>query len=280
MRNLLDFFLKYHYWFLFILLEVISFGLLFRFNNYQGSVYFTSANWLSGTIYEISAGVTSYFHLKSVNEELMERNIYLEQQISALREAYMEATGDTSRVKEIQHSALKDFTVLKADVIHNSINRMDNYITLNRGEADGIYPEMGVIDGNGVVGIVYLTSSRFSVVIPVLNSKSSISCKVKNSDYFGYLKWNGADSRYTYLMDLPRHSVCEKGDTIVTSGFTSIFPAGMMVGTVEDITDSHDGLSYLVKVKLSTDFGKLNDVWVISRNDAAEQKELEQKIGK
>lgn len=280
MRNLLDFFLKYHHWFLFILLEVISFGLLFRFNNYQGSVCFTSANWLSGTIYEISAGVTSYFHLKSVNEELMERNIYLEQQISALREAYMEATCDTSRVEEIRHSVLKDFTILKADVIHNSINRTDNYVTLNKGETDGIYPEMGVIDGNGVVGIVYLTSSRFSIVIPVLNSKSNISCKVKNSDYFGYLKWDGEDSRYTYLMDLPRHSVCEKGDTIVTSGFTSIFPAGMMVGTAEEITDSHDGLSYLVKVKLSTDFGKLNDVWVISRNDAMEQRGLEQKIGK
>ncbi len=280
MRNLLEFFIKYNYWFLFILLEVISFGLLFRFNSYQGSVYFTSANWLVGTVYEISDGVTSYFHLKSVNEDLMERNIYLEQQVSALREAFIKTTRDTTWVDEIQRSVLKDFTILKADVINNSINRANNYITLNRGEKDGIRSEMGVINGNGVVGIVYLTASHHSIVIPVLNSKSSISCKVKNSDYFGYLKWDGEDSRYAYLMDLPRHSVCEKGDTIVTSGFTSIFPSGIMVGTVEDITDSHDGLSYLLKVKLSTDFGKLNDVRVIARKDMAEQKELEQKIRK
>ena len=280
MRNLLEFFIQYNYWFLFILLEVISFGLLFRFNSYQGSVYFTSANWLVGTVYEISDGVTSYFHLKSVNEDLMERNIYLEQQVSALREAFIKTTRDTTWVDEIQRSVLKDFTILKADVINNSINRANNYITLNRGEKDGIRSEMGVINGNGVVGIVYLTASHHSIVIPVLNSKSSISCKVKNSDYFGYLKWDGEDSRYAYLMDLPRHSVCEKGDTIVTSGFTSIFPSGIMVGTVEDITDSHDGLSYLLKVKLSTDFGKLNDVRVIARKDMAEQKELEQKIRK
>ena len=280
MRNLLEFFIKYNYWFLFILLEVISFGLLFRFNSYQGSVYFTSANWLVGTVYEISDGVTSYFHLKSVNEDLMERNIYLEQQVSALREAFIKTTRDTTWVDEIQRSVLKDFTILKADVINNSINRANNYITLNRGEKDGIRSEMGVINGNGVVGIVYLTASHHSIVIPVLNSKSSISCKVKNSDYFGYLKWDGEDSRYAYLMDLPRHSVCEKGDTIVTSGFTSIFPSGIMVGTVEDITDSHDGLSYLLKVKLSTDFGKLNDVRVIARKDMAGQKELEQKIRK
>jgi len=279
-RNLLDFFLKYRYWFLFIFLEAVSFGLLFRFNNYQGSVCFTSASRLAGKVYEISAGMTSYFHLRSVNEELMERNICLEQQVAALRKAYVEATRDTGWVEHVRHSVLKDYTLLKADVIHNSINRRDNYITLDKGEKDGIRPEMGVVDGNGVVGIVYLTSSHFSIVIPLLNSKSSISCKVRDSDYFGYLKWDGEDSRYTYLMDLPRHSVCEKGDTIVTSGFTAIFPAGVMVGTVEDVADSHDGLSYLVKVKLSTDFGRLNDVRVISRNDAAEQKELEQKTGK
>lgn len=280
MRNLLDFFVKYHHWFLFILLEVISFGLLFRFNNYQGSVYFTSANWLSGTVYEISEGIVSYFNLKSVNEELMERNIYLEQQVSALRKAYIEVTGDTAWIDTIRHSVLKDFAMLKADVVHNSINRTDNYVTLNKGEKDGIRPEMGVIGENGVVGIVYLTSSHYSIVIPVLNSKSNISCKIKASEYFGYLKWDGVDSRYAYLMDLPRHSVCEKGDTIVTSGFTSIFPAGIMAGVVEEITDSHDGLSYLLKVKLSTDFGRLGNVRVISRNDGIEQKELEQKIKK
>lgn len=277
MRNLLNFLLKYNHWFLFILLEVISFVLLFRFNHYQHSVYFSSANVVAGKVYEVSGGITSYFHLKSVNEDLLDRIMELEQQNHNLEDALERHLSDSTELNSIRNLPNTDYQVFKARVINNSLNLVDNYITLNRGSKDGIRPEMGVVDGNGVVGIVYDTSSHYSRVISVLNSKSSISCKIVGSEYFGYLKWEYGDSRYAYLKDLPRHAEFNLGDTVVTSGYSTVFPEGIMIGTVDDMADSNDGLSYLLKVKLATDFGKVSEVRVIARTGQHEQKELEQK---
>ena len=252
MRNLINFLLKYNYWFLFVILEVASFVLLFRFNNYQQSAYFTSANTVVGAVYEVSGGISSYFHLKSVNEDLLDRNMLLEEQINNLEKALKERQLDSIAVNSIRKMPQKDYQLFKARVIKNSLNLADNYITLDKGSSSGIHSEMGVVDGNGIVG----------------------------SDYFGYLKWEHGDSRYAYLKDLPRHAEFNLGDTVVTSGFSTVFPEGIMVGTVDDMSDSHDGLSYLLKIKLATDFGKLSDVRVIARNGQQEQKELENKTTK
>ena len=278
MRNLLNFFLKYNYWFLFILLEVISFALLFRFNNYQGSAFFTSSNQVAGMAYEAANNVTGYFHLKSINDDLVQKNVELELQMERLRSALMELTSDSTGLERMRSDALKGYDIYRANVINNSLTHVDNYITLDKGENDGIRSEMGVINGSGVVGIVYHTSSNYSVVIPILNSKSSISCKIKRSDYFGFLKWDGGSSEYATVKDMPRHSLFSLGDTIVTSGHSAVFPGGIPIGTVEDMSDSHDGLSYLLKVKLFTDFGRLNDVRVIAQKGQEEQLELEQKV--
>lgn len=278
MRNLINFLLKYNYWFLFILLEVASFVLLFRFNRYQQSAFFTSANMVAGIVYEISGGISSYFHLKSANSDLLDRNIVLEQQIRNLERALKEHQMDSITINAIREIPQTDYKLFKAEVIKNSINLGDNYITLNKGYNEGIRPEMGVVDGNGIVGIVYETSPSYSLVISVLNSKSNISCKIVGSDYFGYLKWERGDSRYAYLKDLPRHAEFNLGDTVVTSGFSTVFPEGIIVGTVDDMSDSHDGLSYLLKIKLATDFGKISDVRVIARNGQQELKELDNKI--
>ena len=280
MRNLINFLLKYNYWFLFVILEVASFVLLFRFNNYQQSAYFTSANTVVGAVYEVSGGISSYFHLKSVNEDLLDRNMLLEEQINNLEKALKERQLDSIAVNSIRKMPQKDYQLFKARVIKNSLNLADNYITLDKGSSSGIHSEMGVVDGNGIVGIVYETSPSYSVVISALKSTSNISCKIVGSDYVGYLKWEHGDSRYAYLKDLPRHAEFNLGDTVVTSGFSTVFPEGIMVGTVDDMSDSHDGLSYLLKIKLATDFGKLSDVRVIARNGQQEQKELENKTTK
>ena len=274
MRNLLNFLLKYNHWFLFILLEVISFVLLFRFNHYQHSVYFSSANAVAGKVYEVSGGITSYFHLKSVNEDLLDRIMELEQQNHNLEDALGRHLSDSTELNSIRNLPNTDYQVFKARVINNSLNLVDNYITLNRGSKDVILPEMGVVDGNGVVGIVYDTSSHYSRVISVLNSKSSISCKIVGSEYFGYLKWEYGDSRYAYLKDLPRHAEFNLGDTVVTSGYSTVFPEGIMIGTVDDMADSNDGLSYLLKVKLATDFGKVSEVRVIARTGQQDRKSV------
>ncbi len=280
MRNLLNFFLKYNYWFLFIFLEVISFVLLFRFNNYQGSAFFTSSNQVAGMVYESANKVTGYFHLKTINDGLVQKNVELELQVEHLRSALMELTADSTEIERMKSNALLGYDIYRANVINNSLTHADNYITLNKGENDGIRREMGVISGSGVVGIVYQTSPNYSVVIPILNSKSSISCKIKRSDYFGFLKWDGGSSQYATVKDMPRHSLFTLGDTIVTSGHSAVFPGGIPVGTVEDMSDSHDGLSYLLKVKLFTDFARLSDVRVIAKKAQEERLELEEQFKK
>lgn len=280
MRNLLDFFLKYNYWFLFILLEGISFIMLFRFNSYQGSAFFTSSNQLVGMVYEGANSITGYFHLKTINDDLVQKNVELELQLEHLREAFSDMTADTASLERMKKEALAEYDLLKAKVINNSLTHVDNYITINKGENDGIRREMGVVDGNGVVGIVYLTSANYAVVIPILNSKSNISCKIKKSDYFGFLVWEGGSSQYAMVKDMPRHSLFSLGDTIVTSGHSAVFPAGIPIGTVEGIEDSHDGLSYLLNVKLFTDFARLNDVRIITKKEQEEQLELERRVKK
>ena len=278
MRNLLNFLFNNGYWFLFLLLEVICFTLLFRFNNYQGSVFFTSSNYMAGAVYETANSVTGYFHLKSINDDLAQKNVELELQMERLLEKLTELTHDSTGIERMRKESLSGYNIFKAKVVNNTLTHADNYITLDKGEKDGIRSEMGVVDGNGVVGIVYMTSDHYSIVIPVLNSKTSISCKIKNSDYFGFLKWDGGASNYAVVKDMPRHSLFSLGDTIVTSGHSAVFPSGIPVGTVEDMSDSHDGLSYSLKVKLFTDFGKLNDVRVIAKKTQEEQLRLEKRV--
>jgi len=278
MRNLLNFFLKYNSWFLFIFLEVVSLALLFSFSHYQGSTFFTTANRAAGFVYETANHVVGYFHLKTINEGLVQKNVELELQLQHLRDRLTQLTGDTTALQHLRQDVLGEYHIHSAKVINNSLTHADNYITIDKGENDGIHTEMGVIDGNGIVGIVYLTSANYSVVIPVLNSKSNISCKIKSSEYFGFLNWDGGSSRYAVVRDMPRHSLFSLGDTIVTSGHSAVFPAGIPVGTVEDMADSHDGLSYLIKVKLFTDFGRLKDVRVIARKEQEELMNLEQKL--
>lgn len=277
MRNLLNFLVKYNYWFLFIFLEVVSLGLLFRFNNYQQGAFFTSANVVVGKIYEGTSMVSSYFHLKTTNEDLLERNSLLEQRISILESKLKDFQSDSLRIPAILDLSETDYDIFKARVIKNSINKADNYLTLNKGSLDGIRADMGVVDGRGVVGIVYMTSPSYSVVISLLNSKSIIGCKITSSDYFGFLSWEGNDSRFAYLKDLPRHAEFNLGDTVVTSGHSTVFPEGVMVGTIDDMENSNDGLSYNLKIKLSADFGKLSDVRVLARKGQQEQLELEER---
>ncbi len=278
MRNLLDFFIKNSHSFLFILLEVLCAVLLLRSNNYLGSVCFTSANRFCGFVYEMTSQITRYFHLEAINDSLTERNITAERELAALRRQVRELSGDTVSLGGLTETALQGFSMLKAHVVNNSLNRTDNYLTVDCGSTDGLLPGTGVVNGLGVVGIVDRTASHYALVISLLSSKSNVSCKIKGREYFGYLRWDGKDSRFSWLHDLPSHAVCHKGDTIVTSGYSAIFPEGIMVGTVDGKLDSSDGLSYLVKVRLSVDFGRLGNVRIIFRKGMEEQQQLEKDI--
>lgn len=270
MRNLLAFIAKYNHWFLFVILEVICAVLLFRYNSYQGSVFFSSANVAAGKVYEFDAQAKSFFSLTKVNEQLTQRNLYLEEQVKELTERMVELTNDTNYIKRSQLEMLSSYKLIPAKVITNSINQRDNLITLDKGSDDGVRVDMGVACGNGVVGIVYMVSKKYCVVIPVLNSHSNISVAVDKRGYFGYLHWLGRRPDKAYVNDIPLHAKVLPGDQVVTSGYSSIFPPGLQVGKVLYVFKSLDGLSLQLQVRLSTDFSTLRDVCII---DDAKMKE-------
>lgn len=274
MRNLLEFLAKYNHWIIFVLLEVFSFVLLFQYNNYQGSVWFSSANVVSGKVLEWSSEIEAFFSLVKVNEQLSQRNLYLEQQVRSLNEQLVAETQDSNAVHRGQLQLLSGYRLIPAKVVDNSVNRRDNFITIDKGSADGVRKDMGVACGNGVVGIVYLVSAHYSIIIPVLNTQSNISCQIQGRGYFGYLHWTGGYAHMAYVDDVPRHARFRTGDAIVTSGYSSVFPQGILVGHVRYVFNSADGMSYRLKIQLSTDFGKLRDVCVIDNAPMQERLEL------
>lgn len=275
MHNLLEFLQRHYNWLLFVVLEVISFVLLFQYNSYQGSVWFSSANVAVGKIYSWDSAVRSYFKLKDNNQSLTTRNFYLERQVSQLRRLYAEKT-DTMSQRERQGMAfLSGYEIIPAKVVSNELGQEDNLMTIDRGKTDGVKAGMGVACGNGVVGVTYLVSDHYSVIIPVLNKHSSrISCAIRGQGYFGVLRWYGGDARYAYVEDIPRHAHFKRGDWVETNGYSSIFPPGVLIGRVEKAFNSEDGLSYRLKVRLSTNFGNLRDVVVISDESIAERIKL------
>jgi len=269
MNNLLDFVRKYSYFFLFLLLEIISLTLLVRFNSYQGSVWFSAANsWVAWTN-KIYTQATSYIQLRQVNRSLSQQNAALQMQNEALRRALGRAEYTPSQTELLVHQQLKGYHLLPATVISNSIERANNYLVIDRGEADGVKPEMGVVGSGGVIGIVYLTNTHRSLVIPVTNRKSSISCRVRGENYFGYLQWDGGPLT-AYVDDVPRYAKVRTGQAIETSGYSAIFPPGIFVGRIEKIRNSADGQSYRLDIRLGNNFANLRDVQVVTTPYKAE----------
>lgn len=273
MRNLLEFLAKYNHWFVFLILEVVSMVLLFQYNSYQGSAWFSSANAVTGKLYEWDANVETFFSLTKVNQELTQRNAYLEQEVQKLSDSLVSVTKDSSIYYRDQFALLRNYRLIPAKVVANSVDKPGNLMTIDKGSADGIHKDMGVISGTGVVGIVYLVAEHYAIVIPVLNMKSNISCMIQNRGYFGYLRWKGGVSDLAYLEEVPRHAHFKLGDYVVTSGYSAVFPPGVRVGRILHVFNSADGLSYRVQLRLSTDFARLRDVCVI--DDAAMKERLE-----
>lgn len=273
MRNLLEFLAKYNHWFVFLILEVVSMVLLFQYNSYQGSAWFSSANAVTGKLYEWDTNVETFFSLTKVNQELTQRNAYLEQEVQKLSDSLVSVTKDSSIYHRDQFALLRNYRLIPAKVVANSVDKPGNLMTIDKGSADGIHKDMGVISGTGVVGIVYLVAEHYAIVIPVLNTKSNISCMIQNRGYFGYLRWKGGVSDLAYLEEVPRHAHFKLGDYVVTSGYSAVFPPGVRVGRILHVFNSADGLSYRVQLRLSTDFARLRDVCVI--DDAAMKERLE-----
>ena len=268
--NLVDFVSKYSYAFLFVILETLSMILLFRFNSFQGSVWFSAANSMVTGVNGAYTNVIGFFNLQQVNRQLTDQNIALQRETEILRQALNSATKDTTMTEKLMREKLKGYAMVPATVVSNSSERTNNYLVIDRGETDGIRPEMGVVGGGGVVGIVYLTGPHHSLVIPVTNRKSSISCRVRGQNYFGYLQWDGASMLSAYVDDVPRYARVKVGQAIETSGYSAVFPPGIFVGRVSKISNSADGQSYRLAVTLGTNFANLRDVSVVTTPYKAE----------
>lgn len=279
MQTILSFLIKHNHWFLLLLLEGISFVLIISFNNYQSATVFTAANNIAGNTYRAISNINGYFGLKEKNLALLEYNRTLLGELESAKNE-LRALKDSASVADNRY--IRDnndgYRYLTASVVNNSLNKLNNFITIDRGSNDGILAEMGVFNDKGVVGIVYSTSSNFAIVIPLLNSKSNISCRVKGTNSYSALQWDGGDTRYSYLVDLPRYAVFEKGDTVVTSGFSSIFPANLPVGIIDSLEDSEDGLFFKARVELLVDFSSIDDLFIVGNNKKEEQALLESTI--
>lgn len=273
MRALIDLIIKNKHWFVFIGLEVLSLAFLFSYNGYQKSVYFTTANDVVGSTYNVISGITSYLHLQEENQALEQTNEELRRQIIEIQRQIDEHHLDSIlRMPSLP----KKYDLVHAQVINGTLHKSNNLLTINKGEADGIRPEMGVVCSQGVVGIVYMTSEHYSIVMPILHVNSKISCRLRNSEYFGSLIWQRGYANIAYVTSIPRHAEVAPKDIVETNGFSDIFPPGLPIGMVHRINDSTDGISYMLRVKLFTNFTTLRNVSVITNYQSAERRQLEE----
>jgi len=272
MRTLLRFFQKYSDFLLFLLLETVAIVLLVQDSAFQRSKIVGLNRQVSGYFYEKFDGAREYLDLKEANLILVEENSRLRNKLQLVDQHL-----DSSVVLQ-KNKGPYQFHFVPSRVIQNSVYKQYNFLTLNHGEKDGVFKDMGVISDQGVVGIVLETSDNFATVIPIINLDFRLSVKLKSSNYAGILQWGGKSPLYADLNEIPFHVELFEQDTIVTSGFSSIFPEGIEVGTIESFT-LEQGNFYEIRVKLATDFQGLFHVNVIRNYKKEEQDKLENREG-
>jgi rod shape-determining protein MreC len=269
MRNLLRFILRHNFIIIFILLEILAFILLIRTNKFHRAKYVNFTYSIVGGISKTFVNIKEYISLKEENRKLIEENNRL---YNLLESSYRIATFDNATLNETMYE--RKYLYIDARVINNSTNKQYNYITLNKGRDHGIEPDMAVVSDKGIVGIVKDVTNDYASVLSLLNRKFKVNGKIKRNEYFGPLSWTGKGHRKAILTDIPHHVDILIGDTIVTSGYSAIFPEGYMIGLVSDFK-LKGGNYYEIKVDLAVDFKKLSNVQVVKNMFREEQIELE-----
>jgi len=241
-------------------------------NGYQGSSLLNSSNEVSSKIYELQTNVKEYLLLKDENERLARMNTYL---INRIKLGYAAVPLKTYIKNDTLYK--QEYEFMSGKVINNTINKRSNYLTLNIGSSQGISHDMAIITSDGIVGIVKDVSENFSSAMSILHKDVRVNCQLKKDGTFGPLIWDGADYRFSNLTDIPTHAKIKKGDTVITSSLSGIFPEGILVGFVESFEQKANESFYTVKVRLSADFKKINHVSVIKNNYKTERDSLELK---
>ncbi|MBP6757057.1 MAG: rod shape-determining protein MreC [Bacteroidia bacterium] len=270
MQQIFNFIFKNSNRLLFLLLLGISFTLTIQSHSFHRSKIISSANFLSGGVYEKVSNINEYLNLKTQNEALALENAYLKSLLFNKK--------DTTQAKKLDSlKGVKPSDIIVSKVIHNSYSVYENYLTLNSGALQGVKPDMGVINSLGIVGIVDNTSAHYSTVISILNKKSLINAKIKKSNHFGSLIWDGKSTGFVQLIDVPRLAAIRKGDTIVTGGQSVIFPENINIGTIEKIYIDNQTNFYTLDIKLFNDMTNLGHVYIIKSKDREELINLEKK---
>lgn len=270
MRNLFVLLWKNYFLILFLLFETLCIYLIVQNNSFQRASFVNSTNTVVATIYRTVNNVTNYIHLKAVNEALSKENARLHSEMPG---SYLNPCADTTSV--IDTVRKQRYTYMNAKVINNTTNKRNNYLTLDKGSINGVKSEMAVISSNGVIGIVKDVSKHFCSVLSILHKETKISAKLAKSGYFGPLIWEGGDYRIAKLTDIAKHVPLHKGDTIITSAHSAIFPEGIMIGVVENFELKPGDVFYTIEVKLSANFGNITHVYVVDNLLKAEQKKIE-----
>ncbi|MDL5049209.1 rod shape-determining protein MreC [Oscillatoria amoena NRMC-F 0135] len=274
MERIFLFIYQFRAFFTFLLLELFCAWLIIQNNQYQGAQFFNSANRFVGSINNFSQNTRDYFSLREVNTVLSEENAHLRKLLEQQSQYIVALPGQ----HKVDSQVVKRFDFVSAKVINNSIDRYTNFITINKGRAEGIIPGMAVISPAGAVGKVKLTSNHFSVVTSLLNTNLHVSAILKRTGHFGTVQWNGTDPQVTSLNFIPRHVEPQVGDTVITSGYSGVFPEGILIGIVSKVELSEEAPFFNLKVKLAQDFQKLSFVTVIRSNLLDELDSLEQHL--
>lgn len=269
MRNLIRFIVRYNFVIIFIIIEFASLSIAFQYNQYQKAGVVSLIQNITGFYHSKIFSITEYLNLRETNERLALENSRIK---NILQQAYR--SDEIFFYKQVDADTKQQYYMTSAKIINNSVNKKQNFLTLNKGTEQGVRPGMAVVSSEGVVGVIYGASNKFSTVISLLNTNLSISAKIKKNEYFGSLSWDGNDYRHAILSEIPYHVNITKGDTIVTSGYSLIFPEGILVGVIEDYT-TKGGNFYEINVRLSTNFKRIIYINVISNLSKREQLELE-----
>jgi len=273
MRNLIAFIIRYHFFLLFLLLEVFSFVLIANSTYYQRASILNTSNRITGAVYSAFDNVTDYLSLRKTNYILSEENARLRK---ATRLSFLLADTNTFFVNDTIYKLR--YTYIAAKVIHNSVNKRNNYLMLNKGRKQGIDKDMAVITSNGIVGTVVSVSDNFCWVMSVLNKHTKISGRIKKNNQMGTIIWEGKDFTTGTLSDIPAHVKIAKGDTIVTSGFSHIFPAGIFVGNVLDFRVEQGDHFYVIPFRFSVDYNSLDYVYIVKNLMKDEEEKLENSV--
>lgn len=270
MRNLARIIIRYHFFILFVIIEIFSLFLLIRYNDYQKRTFLQSSSVLTGNIYKSFSTFTKYLSLSEENRRLAFENSILR---SKLIESYKNITTVDKSINDTIYK--QQYIYTDARVINNSVNRQNNYLTLNKGSINGIKPEMGVVCSNGVVGVVKSVSKHFCTVISLLNSNLRLSVKLKKSKEIGSLAWDGSDFTKASLNEIPFHVKIKLGDTVITSGYSTMFPDGIIVGNISKSNIPSGSNFYDITVKLTTNFNNLSYVYIVKNLFKEEKIKLE-----